>query len=113
MASSADFDLVRKELTANLADSELMAKVYRAVEAIARVPRDSLIARELVAEAVDDTYRGKLPWDPETSFYEHVVDEARRQFRRSTRKRRNHISLDALGDQDARLVDRAGEPEPQ
>lgn len=108
----ADLEVVRKELVAKLADAELMAKVHRAVEAIACVPHGSLIARELVADAVDDTYRGKLPWDPKGSVHQHLVDEARRQFQRSERKRRNHISLEALGDQDTRLVDRSDEPEP-
>lgn len=106
----ADLDVVRKALTAKLADVELMSTVHRAVEAIARVRRGSLIARELVAEAIDDTYRGELPWDPESNFHKHIVDEARRQLRRTIRKRRNHFSLDALGDQDARLVHRADDP---
>jgi hypothetical protein len=88
-----------------------MAKVHRAVEACARVPRDSLIARELVADVIDDTYRGSLGWDLKVGFLTHVLDEVRRQLGRSARKRRNHISLDELRDHDRPLLDPAGEPE--
>jgi hypothetical protein len=111
----ADLDQVRKALIAALADAALMAKVHRAVEACARVPRDSLIARELVADVVDDTYRGCLRWnlkvDLKVGFLTHVLDKVRRQLHRNARKRRNHIPLDELRDHDRRLLDPAGEPE--
>lgn len=92
----AELERIRKELIAKLADPELMAKVHRAVEACARVPRGSLIARELVAEVVDDTYRGELRWGVKTDFMTHVLDEVRRQLGRTARKRANHVSLDEL-----------------
>jgi hypothetical protein len=107
----ADLDHVRKALIAALGDAALMAKVHRVVEACARVPRDSLIARELVADVVDDTYRGCLGWDLKVGFLTHVLDEVRRQLGRSARKRRNHIPLDELRDHDRPLLDPAGEPE--
>lgn len=117
----ADLDVVRKELAAKLADADLMAKLHRAVEAIARVPFGSIIAQDLVADAIGDTYEGKLAWDPRdpkfkdpaSSFQAHVVDEARLQFRRAARARQNLVSLDALADQDARLAEQTADQAPE
>lgn len=75
-----------------------MARVHRAVEFYAGVARDSLIARELVADVVGDTYFGRLTWRPErVPLATHILDEVRQRVRRM-RAREMPISLSELAE---------------
>jgi hypothetical protein len=89
-------EIVATQLDIQLRDRGAMERVHRAAERYARVERDSLFARELVADVVGDTALGQLTWNPaRVPLAIHLIDEVRRRARRM-RARDLPVSLDEL-----------------
>ena len=88
---------VRDLLEAQLRDAGSMARVHRAAGAAARVPRGSLIARELVADVVGETFAGTLAWDLDrVPLATHLIEKVRQRARRHRREQAASASLEAL-----------------
>src|SRR5882724_1718382 len=107
MTESGDAGLIRHDvremLKRQLADREEMDRVHRAAGCAARVPATSLVAREIVAEVVEEICAGDLRLNPDReSFADQLVAHVRRQGARYLSRRRRqraiHVSLDSLSD---------------
>jgi hypothetical protein len=93
----------REALGAFLQDEDAKARVMRAASGALRVRRDSLVARELIADVVGDLFSGELAWEPTTSreqwalaMASHVIGELRRRAIRSHRATRHLVPLAIL-----------------
>jgi hypothetical protein len=95
-----------------LDDADTMRRVHRAAEAALRVPEDSLIAHELVAEVVEDTFTGDLRWKPSHKppvdrLIREVLRRVERHQRRDARWAAIHLPIEAMTDDE---TPRATEP---
>jgi hypothetical protein len=90
-------------LTAHLDDTEAMAGLYRLAEAYARVPCDSLVARELVWEAVEDLLTGDTPRHSEP-LPAQLRAEVRRRANRVRRGARAQETIVPIDDAASALI---------
>jgi hypothetical protein len=103
-----DLGTIRATVVALLRDADQMARMHRAAEIAARVPRGSLVAQEIVADVVADTYEGVLTWNPERKLALRLMDEVRRRANRMRRNAEKHIPLAELPEASTPLVDSEG-----
>jgi hypothetical protein len=95
---------VRARLEAALHDAEVVERMHRAAAAIIRVPRNTLAARELVADVVGDTYAGTLAWDPDqVPLWKHVRAHVKQRVRQARRTAAMHTSLPEVSDEMVQL----------
>ena len=74
-----------ESLAAYVRDDEAMQHVHRLAERQGRLPRDSLVARELVTDVIEDMFLGEAKWNPERE----VAPQVERQvLRRASRLRK-------------------------
>ena len=89
---------MREALVVLLRDADQMALVHRAAEIAARVPRGSLVARELAADVITDIYCGMLAGNSEQKLTSLVIDEVRRRAKRTRKHARKHVPIEQLGE---------------
>lgn len=101
----------REALDVYLKDEDAQARVVRAAARALRVRRDSLVARELVADVVGDMFGGELAWDSSTprtawalAMAFHLIGELRRRVKRSDYATRNLVPLASLEDEEVPTV---------
>jgi hypothetical protein len=107
---------VTAELAAQLEDADAMAGLYRLAEAYARVPRDSLVVRELVWEVVEDLLTGDTPRNSEP-IPAQLRAEVRRRANRVRRRARAQETIVPIEDAASALIadvepDEPSAPEP-
>jgi len=86
---------IRALLVAELHDAAFVAGIHRAAEAVVRAPRGSLVAQDLLADVLGDTYTGTLTWNPErVPLRMHLISEVKRRFGRERRAAARQRVLD-------------------
>jgi hypothetical protein len=96
---------VREALERYLRDAGEMQRVHRVAATAAFTSADSLIARELVAEVIGETYDGTLAWDPSRiPLAAHIVTEVRRRGWRERQRRAKFVPLDGMSDAETPAV---------
>jgi hypothetical protein len=104
---STESNSAGEALAAYMRDTDAMQQLYRVAERHGRLPRDSPLARELVAEVIEDMFMGEAACDLERALgpqiERHVQRRANRQRKanRAGRRRRGtlrpeFISLDEV-----------------
>ena len=71
-----------ESLAAYVRDDETIQHVYRLAERQGRLPRDSLVARELVTDVIEDMFMGEAKCNPERKVAPQVEREVLRRANR-------------------------------
>lgn len=78
-----------ESLAAYVRDVELIQHVYRLAERQGRLPRDSLVARELVTDVIEDMFMGEAKCNPERKVAPQVEREVLRRANRLRKANRS------------------------
>jgi hypothetical protein len=98
-----DLAEVRASLATLLSDTDEMQRIHRTAETYGRLPRNSLQARELVADLVGDAFVGVFT-PAANCVAAQLHDEVRQRARRLARAFSNHVPLTALTEDQVPLM---------
>lgn len=88
---------IRNSLIALLNDHDTVALLQRAAERYARVPRGSLVARELVADVVGDLYAGTAKLNSDhAQLATQLLDEMHQRAKRARKRSEHDVPIDEL-----------------
>lgn len=101
-STQSQSNLVGEALAAHMRDVESLQQLHRLAERHGRLTRDSLLARELVADVIEDMFMGEMKCDPERmlapQIERHVLRRANRlrKANRPSRRRRGAPRLELI-----------------
>ena len=79
---STESNLVGESLAAYMRDADAMQQLHRLAERHGRLPRDSVLARELVADVIEDMFMGEVRCDLERTLAPQIEWHVRRRANR-------------------------------